>query len=166
MMQNAKTCPDHAPTSELRAAHANDSEIHAILEKSAHNENKENKEGKNMSATERKKVTAATSETVAELFHEAIRSYEKALNAGIQLQEESVNLWKNPAHQARLPGGVSGEARVDEGGHFPAGPQAYGGVLSRRSTHEQSDNRSDCENAGRLSGHLAARGTAPRVRSD
>ena len=47
-----------------------------------------------MSATESKKATAATSET-AELFHEAMRSYEKALTAGIQLQEESVNLWKD-----------------------------------------------------------------------
>jgi hypothetical protein len=61
----------------------------------AHNENKENKEGKTMSAAEPKKATAATSETIAELFHEAMRSYEKALTAGIQLQEESVNLWKD-----------------------------------------------------------------------
>jgi hypothetical protein len=48
-----------------------------------------------MSATETKKATAATPEPVAELFHEAMRSYEKALTAGIQLQEESVNLWKD-----------------------------------------------------------------------
>jgi len=48
-----------------------------------------------MSATETKKATAATSETAAELFHEAMRSYEKALKSGIQLQEESVNLWKD-----------------------------------------------------------------------
>jgi len=48
-----------------------------------------------MSATKTKKATAATSESIAELFHEAIRSYEKALTAGIQLQEESVNLWKD-----------------------------------------------------------------------
>jgi hypothetical protein len=47
-----------------------------------------------MSATETKKATAATSETIAELFHEAMRSYERALKSGIQLQEESVNLWK------------------------------------------------------------------------
>src|SRR5271169_2573879 len=47
-----------------------------------------------MSATETKKATAATSETIAELFHEAMRSYEKALKSGIELQEESVNLWK------------------------------------------------------------------------
>ena len=46
-----------------------------------------------MSATETKKATGATSETI-ELFHEAMRSYEKALKSGIQLQEESVNLWK------------------------------------------------------------------------
>jgi ribosomal 50S subunit-associated protein YjgA (DUF615 family) len=61
---------------------------------SARNENKEKKKGKNMSAAETKKATAATSETIAELFHEAMRSYEKALKSGIQLQEESVNLWK------------------------------------------------------------------------
>jgi exopolyphosphatase/pppGpp-phosphohydrolase len=42
-----------------------------------------------------KKATAATPETVAELFHDAMRSYEKALTAGIQVQEESVNLWKD-----------------------------------------------------------------------
>jgi hypothetical protein len=47
-----------------------------------------------MSAAETKKATAATSETIAELFHEAMRSYEKALKSGIQLQEESVDLWK------------------------------------------------------------------------
>jgi hypothetical protein len=65
------------------------------MRRSAHNKNKE----KNMSArephTETKKATAATSETIAEPFHEAMRSYEKALTAGIQLQEESVNLWKD-----------------------------------------------------------------------
>ncbi|MBV8224315.1 MAG: hypothetical protein JO232_03900 [Verrucomicrobia bacterium] len=48
-----------------------------------------------MSAKETKKTTAATPETVAELFHDAMRSYEKALTAGIQVQEESVNLWKD-----------------------------------------------------------------------
>ena len=47
-----------------------------------------------MSATETKKATVATSETIAELFHEAMRSYEKALKSGILMQEESVNLWK------------------------------------------------------------------------
>jgi exopolyphosphatase/pppGpp-phosphohydrolase len=48
-----------------------------------------------MSTTETKKATSATSEAIAKLFHEAMRSYEKALTAGIQLQEESVNLWKD-----------------------------------------------------------------------
>ena len=48
-----------------------------------------------MNATETKKATAATSEPFNEVFHEAIRSYEKALKSGIQLQEESVKLWKD-----------------------------------------------------------------------
>jgi len=53
---------------------------------------KEKKKEKNMSATDTKK---ATSENINEFFQEAMRSYEKALKAGIQLQEESVNLWKD-----------------------------------------------------------------------
>ena len=48
-----------------------------------------------MSATQIKKATAATSEPVAEVFQEAMSSYEKALKSGIQVQEESVNLWKD-----------------------------------------------------------------------
>jgi ribosomal 50S subunit-associated protein YjgA (DUF615 family) len=48
-----------------------------------------------MSGEPTEKATAATSETINELFHEAMRSYEKALKSGIQLQEESVNLWKD-----------------------------------------------------------------------
>jgi hypothetical protein len=61
----------------------------------AHNENKEKKKGKNMGATATKEASAATLETIDEIFHEAMRSYEKALKSGIQLQEESVNLWKD-----------------------------------------------------------------------
>ena len=48
-----------------------------------------------MSATDTKKATATTSEPFNEVFQEAIRSYEKALKSGIQLQEESVKLWKD-----------------------------------------------------------------------
>jgi ribosomal 50S subunit-associated protein YjgA (DUF615 family) len=50
-----------------------------------------------MTATETKKEKAAgaTSESFDEIFREALRSYEKALKSGIQLQEESVNLWKD-----------------------------------------------------------------------
>ena len=48
-----------------------------------------------MSATDTRNPTAATSETINELFHEAMRCYEQALKSGIQLQEESVNLWKD-----------------------------------------------------------------------
>ena len=48
-----------------------------------------------MSITDTKNATASTSETMDEVFQEAMRSYEKALKSGIQLQEESVNLWKD-----------------------------------------------------------------------
>jgi hypothetical protein len=45
-----------------------------------------------MSAKDTEKATAPT---IDEVFHEAMRSYEKALKSGIQVQEESVNLWKD-----------------------------------------------------------------------
>jgi len=47
-----------------------------------------------MSATEAKEATAATLKTIDELFQGAMRSYVKALKSGIQVQQESVNLWK------------------------------------------------------------------------
>src|SRR6516162_2481759 len=48
-----------------------------------------------MSAAEPKKAAETTSQAFSAVFHEAMRSYEKALKSGIQLQEESVNLWKD-----------------------------------------------------------------------
>jgi len=48
-----------------------------------------------MSAAKTKEATGTTSGAIEELYHEAMRSYEKALKSGIQLQEESVNLWKD-----------------------------------------------------------------------
>ena len=65
------------------------------ITRSPHSENKEKKKRKNMSAEATKKATAATAATIDEIFHEAMGSYEKALKSGIQLQEESVKLWKD-----------------------------------------------------------------------
>ena len=53
-----------------------------------------------MSATETRYTknqerTGVTPESLAEFFKEAMRNYEKVLKTGIQLQEESVNLWKD-----------------------------------------------------------------------
>ena len=45
--------------------------------------------------TENQGRTAATPEAFVEFFGEAMRSYGKVLKTGIQLQEESVNLWKD-----------------------------------------------------------------------
>jgi hypothetical protein len=44
-----------------------------------------------MSATDGKKATSAS---INKCFQEGLRSYEEALKAAIQLQEESANLWK------------------------------------------------------------------------
>jgi hypothetical protein len=47
-------------------------------------------------ATARKESASHAAEnTINELFHEAMINYEKALKSGIQLQEESVKLWKD-----------------------------------------------------------------------
>ena len=48
-----------------------------------------------MSDTDTQKATAATSETIDKFFQEAMRSYENALKSGIQVQEESMKLWKD-----------------------------------------------------------------------
>jgi chemotaxis regulatin CheY-phosphate phosphatase CheZ len=42
-------------------------------------------------------------ESVNEMFQEALRNYEKALKSGIELQEESVNLWKTLLTQLTSP---------------------------------------------------------------
>lgn len=47
-----------------------------------------------MSATSSSAKKAAGAESVNDIFHEAMQNYEKTLKAGIDLQEESVNLWK------------------------------------------------------------------------
>src|ERR1700757_5540399 len=49
----------------------------------------------NSTETKKEKAAGATTESFDEIFREALRSYEKALKSGIQLQEESVNLWKD-----------------------------------------------------------------------
>ena len=59
-----------------------------------------------MSATDTKKATGAS---IDELFQEALRSYEKALKAGIQVQDESVNLWKDLLSKLGSPEGFHAE---------------------------------------------------------
>ncbi len=46
---------------------------------------------------------AASPEAVKELFQQAMQNYEKALKSGIELQEESVNLWKSLLTQLASP---------------------------------------------------------------
>ena len=56
-----------------------------------------------MSAAENKNETGATAVTPQDMFHEAMRNYEKALKSGIELQEESVKLWKDLLTKLRSP---------------------------------------------------------------
>ena len=71
-----------------------------------------------MSAEATEKATAATSET-NECFHEAMRSYEKALKSGIQLQEESVNLWKDLLTKLGSPEEFQAKLESMKGDAFP-----------------------------------------------
>jgi hypothetical protein len=83
---NAKTC---WRVSEIRAIVCSEAqESPGVLT----TKTKKRRKGKNMSATDAQK---ATSETIDKVFQEAMRSYENALKSGIQVQEESMNLWKN-----------------------------------------------------------------------
>ena len=49
----------------------------------------------NSNATATQETMTASSQAINEIFHQAMLNYEKALKSGIQLQEESVNLWKD-----------------------------------------------------------------------
>jgi ribosomal 50S subunit-associated protein YjgA (DUF615 family) len=72
-----------------------------------------------MSGEPTKKATAATPETINELFHEAMRSYEKALKSGIQLQEESVNLWKDLLTELASPEDLQAKIESMTANAFP-----------------------------------------------
>ena len=72
------------------------------------------------------------------VFHDAMGNYEKALKSGIQLQEESVNLWKDLLTKLGSPEEFQAKLEND-GGRFPEGSQADGGVCRDVQPHEQSD---------------------------
>jgi hypothetical protein len=72
-----------------------------------------------MSATDTKKATAATAATIDGAFHETMRSYEKALKSGIQLQEESVNLWKDLLTQLGSPEELQAKLESMQADAFP-----------------------------------------------
>jgi ribosomal 50S subunit-associated protein YjgA (DUF615 family) len=73
----------------------------------------------NMSATETKKATGATPKAFDDVFQEAMRSYEKALKSGIQLQEESVNLWKELLTKLGSPEELQAKLESMTAGAFP-----------------------------------------------
>jgi coenzyme F420-reducing hydrogenase delta subunit len=72
-----------------------------------------------MSATEARKAAGATSKTIDGVFQEAMRSYEKALKSGIQLQEESVNLWKELLTKLGSPEELQAKLESMTAGAFP-----------------------------------------------
>src|SRR5208282_1787484 len=69
-----------------------------------------------MSATDTEQATAATTD---EVFHEAMRCYEKALKSGVQLQQESVNLWKDLLTKLGSPEELQAKLESMTAGAFP-----------------------------------------------
>ena len=65
-------------------------------------------------------MTNESKQTAQDLFDDAFKTYEQALNTGIKIQEETVNLWKNVLCDSPTPTEMQKRlsAIIDEG--FPA----------------------------------------------
>ena len=61
-----------------------------------------------------------TTESAKEIFQEALRNYENALKSGIELQEESVNLWKSLLTQLGSPEEFQAKLESMQSEVFPA----------------------------------------------
>ena len=70
--------------------------------------------------TAKKETAGNAAETINNLFHEAMSNYEKALKSGIQLQEESVNLWKDLLTKLGSPEEFQAKLESLNKGVFPA----------------------------------------------
>lgn len=64
--------------------------------------------------------TQKTAESAKEIFQEALRNYENALKSGIELQEESVNLWKSLLTQLGSPEEFQAKLESMQSEVFPA----------------------------------------------
>jgi hypothetical protein len=71
-------------------------------------------------ATEEKDKAALPSKAVNELFREALLSYEKALESGVQLQEESVAIWKGLLGKLGSPDEFQAKLEALNSNVFPA----------------------------------------------
>ena len=60
------------------------------------------------------------SDSINDLFHEAMNNYEKALKSGIQLQEESINIWKGLLTKLGSPEDFQGKLESLSADVFPA----------------------------------------------
>jgi hypothetical protein len=61
-----------------------------------------------------------TAESAKQIFQEALRNYENALKSGIELQEESVNLWKTLLTQLGSPEEFQAKLESMQSEAFPA----------------------------------------------
>ena len=108
-----------------------------------------------------KKATAATDE----VFHDAMHNYEKALKSGIQLQEESVTLWKDLLTKLGSPEEFQAKLESMTADAFPQARkrmEEFVETFNRRS--HQTDGPLS-RKRWRLPGHLGfiSAGAAPRA---
>ena len=74
-------------------------------------------------ATAKKETTGQAAEMINNLFHEAMINYEKALKSGIQLQEESISLWKDLLTKLGSPEEFQAKLESLNAAVFPAARQ-------------------------------------------
>jgi len=69
--------------------------------------------------TTKKTATTTAADSAQDLFKDAIKLYEEALKNGIQLQEESLQLWKDMLAQVGTPDELQKKIDKMTGGVFP-----------------------------------------------
>jgi hypothetical protein len=88
------------------------------ITRSPQNENKEKKRGKNMSATDAKKATEATWETIDEVCQEAMRCYEKRREEFVEtfnrMSNQTIDLFEKTLDVYQAPSVPDAQRRVQD----------------------------------------------------
>jgi hypothetical protein len=79
--------------------------------------------------TTKKATTAKAADSAQDLMKDAIKLYEEALKNGIQLQEESLELWKDMLKQVGTPDELREKIEKMTGGVFPETRQKMEDIL-------------------------------------
>lgn len=79
--------------------------------------------------TTKKTAKATATDSAQDLMKDAMKLYEEALKNGIQLQEESLELWKNMLKQVGTPDELKEKIEKMTGGVFPETRQKMEDIL-------------------------------------